>query len=93
VFPAVNKHGHLGEAMTPQSVGVIISERSAAVGLRGYTGHSLRRGLIQAAYEAGKSDSEIMQTSRHRSVNMLRTYQDSAGLVKRAASRGLRASK
>lgn len=93
VFPAINKHGHLGEAMTPQSVGVIISERAAAVGLRGYTGHSLRRGLIQAAYEAGKSDSEIMQTSRHRSVNMLRTYQDSAGLVKRAASRGLRASK
>jgi len=93
VFPAINKHGHLGEAMTPQSVGVIISERAAAVGLHGYTGHSLRRGLIQAAYLAGKSDSEIMQTSRHRSVNMLRTYQGSAGLVERAASRGLRTAR
>ena len=89
VFPALNRHGHLGERMTPHSVGLIISQRAAAVGAEGVTGHSLRRGLIQAAYLAGKSDSEIMQTSRHRSVNMVRTYESDAGLLERAASRGL----
>lgn len=89
VFPAVNRHGHLGERMTPHSVGLIISQRAAAVGAEGVTGHSLRRGLIQAAYLAGKSDSEIMATSRHRSVNMVRTYEGEAGLLERAASRGL----
>ena len=89
VFPAINRYGHLGEAMTPHSVGLIITHRSAAAGVEGMTGHSLRRGLIQAAYLAGRTDSEIMQTSRHRSVNMVRTYQADAGLVERAASRGL----
>lgn len=90
VFPAINRHGHLGEAITAHSVGLIISQRAAAVGLEGYTGHSLRRGLIQAAYLAGKSDSEIMQTSRHRNVNQVRTYESDAGLMERAASKGLR---
>ena len=90
VFPAVNRHGHLGESMTPHSVGLIVTQRAAAVGAEGLTGHSLRRGLIQAAYLAGKSDSEIMQTSRHRSVNQLRTYESDAGVLERAASRGLR---
>jgi integrase len=89
VFPAMNRHGHLGEAMTPHSVGAIITNRSAAAGVEGMTGHSLRRGLIQAAYLAGRTDSEIMQTSRHRSVNMVRTYESDAGLLERAASRGL----
>jgi integrase len=89
MFPAINRHGHLGEAMTPHSVGLIISQRAAAVGLEGYTGHSLRRGLIQAAHLAGKGDSVIMQTSRHRSVNMVRTYQADAGLLENAASKGL----
>jgi integrase len=90
VFRQVNKHGHLGAALSPHSVGAIISQRCAAVGLVGYTGHSLRRGLIQAATLAGKEDSEIMRTSRHRSVTMLRKYQADAGLLEKAASRGLR---
>lgn len=89
VFPAINRHGHLGERMTPHSVGLIISNRSAAAGVQGMTGHSLRTGLMQAAYLAGRSDSEIMQTSRHRSVNMVRRYTRDAGLLERAASRGL----
>ena len=89
VFPALNRHGHLGDRMSPHSVGLVITQRAAAVGAEGVTGHSLRRGLIQAAYLAGKSDSEIMQTSRHRSVNMVRTYESDAGLLERAASKGL----
>lgn len=90
VFRQINRHGTLSAAgLTPHSVGQIITQRSAAAGLSGITGHSLRRGLIQAAHLAGVSDSTVMQTSRHRSVTMLRTYQDTAGLTERAASRGL----
>ena len=89
VFPTLNRHGHLGDRMSPSSVGLVISQRAAAVGAEGVTGHSLRRGLTQAAHLAGVPDSVIMQTTRHRSVNMVRTYKGDAGLLERAASRGL----
>ena len=90
VFRQINRHRRLLPAgLSGQTVGQIISTRCAAAGLPGMTGHSLRRGLIQAAYLAGVEDSTVMQTSRHRSVTMLRTYQGDAGLTERAASRGL----
>lgn len=90
VFRQIDRHRHLlPNGLSPHSVGQIITQRSAAAGLSGITGHSLRRGLIQAAHLAGVEDSTVMQTSRHRSVTMLRTYQDTAGLTERAASRGL----
>lgn len=89
VFRAVNKHRHLGGQLSGHAVGAIITQRSAAAGVPGVTAHSLRRGLIQAAYLAGRDDSAILQTSRHRSVPMLRTYQGDAGLIERAASKGL----
>ena len=90
MFRAVNRHGHLsGDGLSGHTVGLIVAQRGAAVGLHGLSGHSLRRGLIQAATLAGKSDSQVLQTSRHRSVGMLRQYQGDAGLLERAASRGL----
>ena len=90
VFRQVNRHSHLGAALSPHSVGAIISQRCAAVGLVGYTGHSLRRGLIQAAVLAGKDDSDTMRTSRHRSYAQYAKYKNDAGLLERAASKGLR---
>lgn len=89
VFRAVNKHSHLGGQLSGHAVGAIISQRAAAAGVEGVTGHSLRRGLIQAAYLAGVNDAAILQTTRHRSVAMLAQYRVEAGLIERAASRGL----
>jgi len=91
VFRTINKHGHLGTHLSGHAIGAIVTQRSAAAGVEGMTAHSLRRGLIQAAYLAGCDDSAILQTSRHRTTTMLRTYQGDAGLMTRAVSRGLTA--
>lgn len=89
VFRQLNRHGGVGGGLSGHAVGAIVSARSRAVGLEGMTGHSLRRGLTQAAHLAGVGDTAILQTTRHRSIAQLRTYQGDAGLVERAASRGL----
>ena len=90
VFRAVNRHGHLsGDGLSGHTVGLIVAQRGAAVGLHGLSGHSLRRGLVQAATLAGKSDSAIIQTTRWRNPGQIRAYQGDAGLLERAASRGL----
>jgi integrase len=89
VFRQVNRHGQLGAGLTGHAINQIISARGTAAGLAGFTGHSLRRGLAQSAHAAGVGDTAIMQTTRHRSVNQLRTYQGDAGLLTRAASKGL----
>lgn len=89
VFRQVNRHGGLGGSLTGHAVNAIVSRRGIKVGLSGFTGHSLRRGLAQAAHAAGVSDTALMQTTRHRSIAQLRTYQGDAGLLVRAASKGL----
>ncbi len=89
VFRQINRHGSLGGSLTGHAVNAIISRKAEQASLTGLTGHSLRRGLIQAASVAGVADTAIMQTSRHKSLAMLRTYQGDAGLLVRAASKGL----
>ena len=89
VFRQISRYGSLGGALSGHAINQIVISRGAAVGLAGFTGHSLRRGLAQAAHAAGVGDSSIMQTTRHRSVTQLRTYQGDAGLLLRAASKGL----
>jgi len=67
-----------------------VTRRTAEAGLATrYRGHSLRKGLVVAASEAGVTDSAIMATTGHRSVAMLRQYQGQADLMSRAASKGL----
>lgn len=89
VFRQISRYGSLGGALSGHAINQIVNSRGAAVGLAGFTGHSLRRGLAQTAHAAGVGDTAIMQTTRHRSVNQLRTYQGDAGLLVRAASKGL----
>lgn len=91
VFVTITKHGKMGtKTMTGHAVALIIQRRTQQAGLAGqFRGHSLRKGLVQAASLAGVPDSAIMATTGHQSVNMLRRYQGTAGLVSRAASKGL----
>lgn len=95
VFRRVDMHGNLrplrsdGRGLSGHAVGAVIAARAAQAGLQGYTGHSLRVGLAWSASLAGRSDSELMQTMRHRSLTMVRRYQRDAGAMERAASRGL----
>ena len=91
VFVTITKHAKMGtNALTGHAVAEIIKKRTQQAGLVGqYRGHSLRKGLVQAATLAGVSDSAIMATTRHKSVTMVRRYQGTAGLVSRSASKGL----
>jgi integrase len=76
--------------LSGQAVAVIIQRRTKEAGLlTHYRGHSLRKGMVQQAHLAGVSDSAVMATTGHQSVNMLRRYQGQAGLVTRSASKGL----
>jgi integrase len=91
VFPRLSRWGAvLPGAMSGQAVAQVIQRRTQAAGLpTRYRGHSLRKGLVQAAKLGGVSDSSVMATTGHRSVVMLRQYQGQAGLVSGAASKGL----
>lgn len=90
VFVQVNRHGQPGGSLSGHAVAEIVKRRTQQAGLVvRYRGHSLRKGLVQSAKLAGKQDSEVMATTGHRSVVMLRRYQGEAGLVANAASRGL----
>ncbi len=77
-------------ALSGAAVAGVVTRRTAEAGLATrYRGHSLRKGLVVAASEAGVADSAIMATTGHRSVAMLRQYQGQADLMSRAASKGL----
>lgn len=77
-------------ALSGAAVAGVVARRTGAAGLATrYRGHSLRKGLVVAASEAGVADSAIMATTGHRSVSMLRQYQGQADLMSRAASKGL----
>lgn len=90
VFVTIDRWGNpAADAMSGHAVGAVITRRAAAVGIDGMTGHSLRVGLIWEASRAGRHDSEIMQTTRHQGITMLRRYQRDAGAMERAAGRGL----
>lgn len=91
VFPRLTRWGAvLPGALSGQAVAQVIQRRTHAAGLpTRYRGHSLRKGLVQAAKLAGVGDSSVMATTGHRSVVMLRQYQGQAGLVSGAASKGL----
>jgi integrase len=91
LFVTITKHAKMGtKHMTGHAVALIIKKRTQQAGLVGqFRGHSLRKGLVQTASLAGVSDSAIMATTGHQSVTMLRRYQGTAGLVSRAASKGL----
>lgn len=90
VFTQLNRWQQPKGKLAGQAVATILQRRAAAAGLVGhYSGHSLRVGLIQQAKLAGIQDSVVMATTRHKGVDMLKQYQGTAGLVSRAAHKGL----
>jgi site-specific recombinase XerD len=50
-----------------------------------YSGHSLRAGFLTSAAEAGASVFKMMEMSRHKSVDVLRSYVRRADLFKEHA--------
>jgi integrase len=89
IFRPINKAGTVSEhRLTDQSVAKLVKAYAAHAGLdqRLFSGHSLRSGFLTSAARNGKSIFEMMDQSRHKSVDTLRGYvrdaeKDHAGAV------------
>jgi len=91
VFLAVQGRQELGERLAGSAIGQILKRRVEGAGLPAntYSAHSLRSGFLTSSAEAGASIWSMMDTSRHRSVETLRSYVRSAKLFSDYAGKGL----
>lgn len=81
IFRPIAKGGKVQEVrLADRSVAVIIKKRAEAAGLDAarFSGHSLRRGWITSAAEAGSDLVRIMRVSRHRRAETVMGYIDIA---------------
>lgn len=77
LFPRIRKGGQLDKAapLGGDSVALIIKKRAAAAGVElELSGHSLRRGFVTSAVDAGASERSIMNQTGHKSPMTLRRY-------------------
>ena len=76
VFRPVTKGGRLMDfALTPHSVGMIVKTYVGRAGLnaREFGAHSLRAGFLTSAAMRGASIFKMMDVSRHKSMDTLRS--------------------
>jgi site-specific recombinase XerD len=77
LFRPVNRHGQvLKNRLSAWAVAEVVKRSLKAAGksARGYSGHSLRAGLVTQAAIAGASERSIQEQSGHRSLLVLRRY-------------------
>lgn len=76
LFRSVDRHGRIGEALTPGAVNSIVKSaaRRARLDDSALSGHSLRAGFATTAAAAGASERAIAAQTGHRSMNVLRRY-------------------
>ena len=84
VFRSVNRHSQVGEALTAQSVALVVKRHADAAGLDPdtFAGHSLRSGFLTSAAEAGAGVLRMMEVSRHKLVETMQGYVRRASLFK-----------
>ena len=86
VFVRIDKWGVVHGRLSAQSVALVIKACAKAAGLdwRKFSGHSLRRGFVTAASDAGASASDIaLQTWQ--SLDTLQGYREASGIGQRRA--------
>jgi site-specific recombinase XerD len=77
VFRPIRKGGRVREQrLSDKSVASIVKRYAAAAGLDpgGYSGHSLRAGLVTSAARAGVAERVIMRQTGHKSIDMVLKY-------------------
>lgn len=90
VFRAVTRTGIVRQALTAQSIALIVKQAATGAGLdpHPFAGHSLRAGLCTTAARSGVSERAIMNQTGHRSSATLRRYiRDGNLFLDNAASR------
>jgi len=85
IFRPVLKGGRIqAEALTGHSVATLVKAYAKRAGLDSalFAGHSLRAGFLTSSAEAGAGVLKMVEVSRHKSIDMLRTYVRRADLFK-----------
>jgi site-specific recombinase XerD len=87
----IRKGGKAVEAarLSDRSVANIVKAFAHAMGLDSaiFSGHSLRSGFVTSALQAGADMLRVMDVTRHRQVNTLKTYDRRAKAFKQHAAR------
>ena len=89
VFRGITKHQKISDKLSAHAIGEIVKARTLGAGLIGITAHSLRRGHLTEGFKQGKTEADLMKTSRHRSVAVFRSYIEEADPFSRATGKGL----
>jgi site-specific recombinase XerD len=92
LFRAVTKGGKISAApLGSKAVGSVVKRHAERLGLdpRAFGGHSLRAGFLTSAAARGASIFKMMDVSRHKSVDTLRSYVRDAELFRDHAGVGL----
>lgn len=78
-----------GDFMTRKSVNETIKAAAARSGFDGaaFSTHSMRRGHITQAYRNGIAEQDIARTSRHKTLAVLRDYEESANVYQGSAGK------
>lgn len=81
VFRRVDRHSNVYGRLTAQSVALVVKDTAKAAGLdwRSFSGHSLRRGFITEAMDAGASDGDIVEQTGQKTDTMW-DYRKSSGV-------------
>ena len=76
LFRSIDRHGIVGNALSAQSVALIVKQHADRAGLdpREFAGHSLRAGFLTSAAEAGADVLRMMEVSRHKRVETVQGY-------------------
>lgn len=92
IFRPINKAGTVAaERLTCRSVANIVKSYAKLAGFDAttFSGHSLRSGFLTSAAAKGASIFKMMDLSRHKSVDTLRSYVRDAEMFKDHAGAGL----
>jgi integrase len=92
LFRAVAKGGRIsGERLSDRTVANVVKAGASRVGLnaRDFSGHSLRSGFLTSAALRGASIFKMMDVSRHKSMDTLRSYVRDANLFRDHTGAGL----
>ena len=78
LFVSIDKSGDIKKKsrLSDKSVALILQKRAKTAGIfnKNIAGHSLRRGMISAAHKEKASYKQIMNSSGHRSADMVNRY-------------------
>lgn len=92
IFRAISKEGVMSnERLSGRAVTLIVKRYASRNGMNdvNYSAHSLRSGFLTSAAANGASIFKMMDVSRHKSIDSLRTYIRDADLFKNHAGSGL----